>query len=109
MLSKLRLFIHAAALFFCLFLVSACHEKGLKKSYDVDSCLQETLRMLSSNHPKREMIYKVKEYKGQNYVLYLRFNKQWWYYRTIHEDLLVDRDLEVIKCPDFTNSIFKQN
>lgn len=84
-----------------------CHEQGLKRSYEVDSCLKETLRMLASDHPKKEMIYKVKEYKSSNYVLYLRFDKQWWYYRTIHEDKLNDRDLDVIQCPDFNNSIFK--
>jgi uncharacterized protein YjaG (DUF416 family) len=86
---------------------SSCHEQGLKMTYEVDSCLQETLRMLANSHPKRQMVYKIKEYKGSNYVLYLRWNKQWWYYRTINEDELLDRDMDVIQCPDFNNSIFK--
>lgn len=92
-------------LFFSFFQES-CHEKSLKRTYQVNSCLQETLRMLASHHPKRELIYKVREYKGNNYVLYLRWNKEWWYYRTIHEDELLDRDFDKVQCPDLNNSIF---
>lgn len=94
-------------IFLLSFSQQGCHEKSLKRTYEVDSCLQETLRMLASNHPKRKMVYKIKEYKGNNYVLYLRWNKQWWYYRTIDEDDLIDRDMDTIQCPDFNNSIFK--
>lgn len=107
MLSKIINYLGRFFLFLALLFLLSCHEKGLKKSYDIDSCLQETLRMLAQSHPKRQMVYKIKEYKSHSYVLYLRFNSQWWYYRTIHEDELIDRDLEVIKCPDYKNSIFK--
>lgn len=103
------LIIKLISLFFLFSSLIGCTEKTYKRTYDVNSCLQETLRMVASHDPNRQMIYKVKEYKSNSYVLYLRFNKQWWYYRTIHENELLDRDLDSIKCPDFSPSIFKGN
>ena len=89
------------------FICVSCTEQTLKTSYEIDTCLQETLRMLSSNHPRREMVYKVKNYQNKSYTLYLRYNDEWWYYRTIQEDELIEKDLSTIICPDFDGRMFK--
>ncbi|MGB0453253.1 MAG: hypothetical protein ACPGJV_06020 [Bacteriovoracaceae bacterium] len=101
------LMIAVLALAVVVSIISLSNNKPYKTVYKEGTCLTENRRDVASFSKDRTQIYKVKKYKKNSYTLYARHRNAWWYFREIPENDLLDRSVDVIKCPDLKPSLLE--